>query len=145
MGDRKSTRLNSSHVSISYAVFCLIPRPPLSTAFPYTTLFRSQLSRGGGAQALWRGDSKEVYYVSPEGKIMSVELKPGAILQTSAPKILFESRLRPDPQLDQYGRSEEHTSELQSRFDLVCRLLLDPASTALYRLSLHDALPISAF
>ena len=46
--DRKSTRLNSSHHSISYAVFCLkkiflmIRRPPRSTLFPYTTLFRSQ-------------------------------------------------------------------------------------------------------
>src|SRR5207249_2835639 len=39
--DRKSTRLNSSHVSISYAVFCLARRPPRSTLFPYTTLFRS--------------------------------------------------------------------------------------------------------
>src|SRR5690349_12139584 len=39
-------------------------------------------------------------------------------------------------------RSEEHTSELQSRRDLVCRLLLDTATTALYTLSLHDALPI---
>ena len=45
--DRKSTRLNSSHHDISYAVFCLkkiflmIRRPPRSTLFPYTTLFRS--------------------------------------------------------------------------------------------------------
>src|SRR5438874_839089 len=39
--DRKSTRLNSSHVEISYAVFCLLPPPPTSTLFPYTTLFRS--------------------------------------------------------------------------------------------------------
>ena len=45
--DRKSTRLNSSHLVISYAVFCLkkiflmIRRPPRSTLFPYTTLFRS--------------------------------------------------------------------------------------------------------
>src|SRR5437867_3121436 len=38
--DRKSTRLNSSHRTISYAVFC--PRPPPSTLFPYTTLFRSE-------------------------------------------------------------------------------------------------------
>src|SRR3989338_1424114 len=49
--DRKSTRLNSSHSSISYAVFCLkkifyflmIRRPPRSSLFPYTTLFRSNL------------------------------------------------------------------------------------------------------
>src|SRR5438105_4960303 len=40
-------------------------------------------------------------------------------------------------------RSEEHTSELQSRVDLVCRLLLDTTSTEIYTLSLHDALPIS--
>ena len=46
--DRKSTRLNSSHQLISYAVFCLkkiflmIRRPPRSTLFPYTTLFRSR-------------------------------------------------------------------------------------------------------
>ena len=46
--DRKSTRLNSSHQIISYAVFCLkkiflmIRRPPRSTLFPYTTLFRSR-------------------------------------------------------------------------------------------------------
>src|SRR5690606_6611016 len=39
--DRKSTRLNSSHVKISYAVFCLIHRSPRSPLFPYTTLFRS--------------------------------------------------------------------------------------------------------
>src|SRR5699024_3407547 len=41
------------------------------------------------------------------------------------------------------GRSEEHTSELQSRFDLVCRLLPPPAPPAISPLSLHDALPIS--
>src|SRR5438034_667350 len=40
------------------------------------------------------------------------------------------------------GRSEEHTSELQSHSDLVCRLLLATAPTDFYTLSLHDALPI---
>src|SRR5688572_27622436 len=39
--DRKSTRLNSSHSQISYAVFCLCLRPPPPPSFPYTTLFRS--------------------------------------------------------------------------------------------------------
>src|SRR5690606_30648270 len=43
MRDRKSTRLNSSHVKISYAVFCLMRRPTRSTLFPYTTLFRSSV------------------------------------------------------------------------------------------------------
>src|SRR5437870_5375118 len=42
-------------------------------------------------------------------------------------------------------RSEEHTSELQSRGHLVCRLLLAPAPSELYTLHLHDALPILVF
>src|SRR5437879_5729368 len=41
------------------------------------------------------------------------------------------------------SRSEEHTSELQSPMYLVCRLLLATSSSAIYALSLHDALPIS--
>src|SRR5690242_9279563 len=42
-------------------------------------------------------------------------------------------------------RSEEHTSELQSHVNLVCRLLLDSSPTEIYTLSLHDALPICVF
>src|SRR3954453_80725 len=68
--DRKSTRLNSSHVRISYAVFffLMIRRPPRSTLFPYTTLFRSLLrstpftppvmrSRADGRLACTRGNT----------------------------------------------------------------------------------------
>src|SRR5688500_10453608 len=43
--DRKSTRLNSSHLVISYAVFCLPPLPSTPTLVPYTTLFRSLFAR----------------------------------------------------------------------------------------------------
>src|SRR5438034_1362234 len=46
--DRKSTRLNSSHTVISYAVFCLTPPAPPPTLFPYTTLFRSDRVHVGG-------------------------------------------------------------------------------------------------
>src|SRR3990167_6960461 len=51
--DRKSTRLNSSHSQISYSLFffLMIRRPPRSTLFPYTTLFRSFLSVDGPALA----------------------------------------------------------------------------------------------
>src|SRR5438034_371646 len=49
-----------------------------------------------------------------------------------------------EPGCDASERSEEHTSELQSHSDLVCRLLLDLTSAHLSTLSLHDALPISA-
>src|SRR5262245_10939901 len=48
--DRKSTRLNSSHLGISYAVFC---RPPLCTRCPYTTLFRSPWGGCGPASGCW--------------------------------------------------------------------------------------------
>src|SRR5438034_1633810 len=70
----------------------MIRRPPRSTLFPYTTLFRSLPRRIGG-----------------EG-ISAGELPPGVQVQ----------QLR-----RHYARSEEHTSELQSHSDLVCRLLLE--------------------
>src|SRR5437868_4290863 len=142
--DRKSTRLNSSHVSISYAVFCLRRRPPRSTLFPYTTLFRSLLladpvtaPHGGGVLIIDdSGDRKDGtrtahvgrQYLGRYGKTDS-----GVVTVTT---VWADERV--------YYRSEEHTSELQSRFDLVCRLLLAPAATEIYTLSLHDALPISA-
>src|SRR5699024_11991340 len=66
----------------------MIRRPPRSTLFPYTTLFRSVL------RASWRFTSFG-----------------GSVPHTVAP------------------RSEEHTSELQSRFDIVCRLLLEKKKT----------------
>src|SRR6266705_3116303 len=123
--------------------FLMIRRPPRSTLFPYTTLFRSRRGRPATAAA----------------------------------------RTRPRSGTTARSRSEEHTSELQSPYDLVCRLLLekkkkagagcparviverictawmspslqfrlmgrsvfffnDTATTEIYTLSLHDALPI---
>src|SRR5580765_5512188 len=93
----------------------MIRRPPRSTLFPYTTLFRS------------------------------VHLRATRDLDRPG-------RHRPHRRL--LHRSEEHTSELQSPVHLVCRLLLekknpsitsffnDTATTEIYTLSLHDALPI---
>src|SRR2546422_7937178 len=74
----------------------MIRRPPRSTLFPYTTLFRSP--RGGH-----RDDDNQ--HLRPS--------RPGSGLRFG------EGRLRAEP------RSEEHTSELQSRLHLVCRLLLE--------------------
>src|ERR1035438_7424492 len=54
VSDRKSTRLNSSHLGISYAVFC--PRPPTPTLFPYTTLFRSE-----SAESVLREAGQQLY------------------------------------------------------------------------------------
>src|SRR3712207_8767468 len=87
----------------------MIRRPPRSTLFPYTTLFRSQRRTGartahGDMDARHRGAK-----VVTEGA-RSRTTRPGS----------FSSR----------SRSEEHTSELQSRQYLVCRLLLEKNTTS---------------
>src|SRR5260221_9368169 len=90
----------------------MIRRPPRSTLFPYTTLFRSLAGRplqakGGVQLAL----------------VVVVELRQGRDgfrLLRQDPLGGDEAGSRPGP-----DRSEEHTSELQSHSDLVCRLLLE--------------------
>src|SRR3712207_6926893 len=83
----------------------MIRRPPRSTLFPYTTLFRS-LARGEAARDL-------VGEVDVAGRVDEVELVGLAVLR----RVVDADRLG--------LRSEEHTSELQSRQYLVCRLLLE--------------------
>src|SRR5438067_8256462 len=75
-------------------------RPPRSTLFPYTTLFRSRRGPDSmGTESMeWNRSSS----------------RPGTHFQCGSRK---------------WKRSEEHTSELQSRFDLVCRLLLEKKKT----------------
>src|SRR3712207_8651575 len=92
--------------------FLMIRRPPRSTLFPYTTLFRSR-SRGGG---LLGRDNLGLDRLAPEParEIMLV----GQGLAFGPP------RSGPQPG-ERRLRSEEHTSELQSRQYLVCRLLLE--------------------
>src|SRR3712207_8954022 len=84
----------------------MIRRPPRSTLFPYTTLFRSPRERLLDDWA-WRG-------VRP--------LDSGAVLEAIARHGTYRARGEAE---DDPARSEEHTSELQSRQYLVCRLLLE--------------------
>src|SRR5438067_6246393 len=84
----------------------MIPRPPRSTLFPYTTLFRSDRKAG---QARARGGSLQPL------------LHRRRAVRDRGRRAAATTRL-PRRAVD---RSEEHTSELQSRFDLVCRLLLE--------------------
>src|SRR5438552_389532 len=141
--DRKSTRLNSSHQIISYAVFCLIQRPPRSTLFPYTTLFRS-LTQGFFAELLER---ELLDRFDPNRSRLRTYLRvcvdSFVMNEDRAGRRQKRGGSIPHVALDFAARSEEHTSELQSPDHLVCRLLLDPATTQIYTLSLHDALPIS--
>src|SRR5690242_3376137 len=129
-------------MSISYAVFCLTRRPPTSPLFPYTTLFRSgcpspvspadrlRLS-AAGILACWVAFTAAglAFYKTTDGAAFSAAAD--AHLTVSGAHLAI-----------QIVRSEEHTSELQSHVNLVCRLLLDPPPTDISPLSLHDALPI---
>src|SRR3712207_8905902 len=92
----------------------MIRRPPRSTLFPYTTLFRSPLC---AARLLVRGDDRAVDQGVLEIRLIRHPLEeavedPG-----------------PHPAAEPLERSEEHTAELQSRQYLVCRLLLEKKKT----------------
>src|SRR2546422_5191833 len=82
----------------------MIRRPPRSTLFPYTTLFRSDEVR----------EAERASRMVPEGRDGGADPLQG--LGAECPLDLLEVSLL---------RSEEHTSELQSRLHLVCRLLLE--------------------
>src|SRR2546429_4062403 len=91
----------------------MIRRPPRSTLFPYTTLFRSHRGVLG--------------WIGREIRGIVAGLRPSCVEQSPSPWNRFQG---------DGDRSEEHTSELQSRLHLVCRLLLEkknkPRSWAVY-------------
>src|SRR2546430_3862825 len=95
----------------------MIRRPPRSTLFPYTTLFRSA----------------DVLVGLSVGGIVT-----GEMLQGMAPRPIVFALANPTPEIMPEERSEEHTSELQSQSNLVCRLLLEKKKS--YE-CLHDSWP----
>lgn len=72
--------------------------------FPDFALKR-QISNGGGVQPIWKPDGRELFYLSPEGTVMSVEVRPGEMPQPGVPRVLFETKLTPAPGLGQYAVS----------------------------------------
>src|SRR3712207_8036469 len=98
---------------IGVVFFLMIRRPPRSTLFPYTTLFRSVIDRDG---------SRDEESVALNDCVI-VSKKPLDILQLT---VYINDQFLYTYHCD--GRSEEHTSELQSRQYLVCRLLLEKKS-----------------
>src|SRR5207249_9535581 len=105
--------LGSASLRRVYIISAIIPPPPRSTLFPYTTLFRSRnvpgvrLGRLAVAKEYQRQGIGKTLLIAAMRKFMD-------IFETAGGIGLFVD-----------ARSEEHTSELQSRFDLVCRLLLE--------------------
>jgi DNA-binding winged helix-turn-helix (wHTH) protein/Tol biopolymer transport system component len=63
---------------------------------------RRRVSNDGGCQALWRKDGKELFYLTLDGKLKVVDVKPGARLETGSPKVLFQALFRVDPRARQY-------------------------------------------
>ncbi|HXG71161.1 MAG TPA: hypothetical protein VNJ04_11210 [Gemmatimonadaceae bacterium] len=57
--------------------------------------FRRQISTSGGSQPRWRGDGRELFYVSADRKMMSVDVQPGAALEPGTPRALFQTRILP--------------------------------------------------
>lgn len=64
---------------------------------------RVTVSSSGGVQAKWRGDGRELFYLTPEGTMMAVDVRPAARLDLGTPRPLFTTRLRPNSSLDQYA------------------------------------------
>src|SRR2546425_1714095 len=91
----------------------MIRRPPRSTLFPYTTLFRSASSRSPPAVPTHRL-SRTVTRLSTGWLTLPTRITLSPLVTTESPRIV---------------RSEEHTSELQSLAYLVCRLLLEKKKT----------------
>src|SRR5207249_8281415 len=106
-----------THTAPSLYIFCflIILCPPRSTLFPYTTLFRS-LTYG----TLLGGLLSERWLGRPE---------PGRGDLNTASLGKYKQMIDAWGGWSLFQRSEEHTSELQSRFDLVCRLLLEKKNT----------------
>src|SRR3712207_7519371 len=114
-------------MSVSYVVsaslsllffFLMIRRPPRSTLFPYTTLFRSVGAADDEAADAGRGP-----FALPATGVIAAQDGP------------LDDRLDLAIQGERHRRSEEHTSELQSRQYLVCRLLLEKKNHCLYHSS----------
>src|SRR3712207_8377074 len=95
----------------------MIRRPPRSTLFPYTTLFRSRAVGDGGFAPRTVSE-----------RIVALETQKREIAEARLPvqQYLAQTKID-DAKVKEYydARSEEHTSELQSRQYLVCRLLLE--------------------
>src|SRR2546430_13502941 len=100
----------------------MLRRPPRSPLFPYTTLFRSDGSRAERQRAAARVDHRSPTEALPAAVSFGRGARRGA--ERTGDRARFADGL-----LHARARSEEHTSELQSQSNLVCRLLLEKKKT----------------
>src|SRR5256714_7597120 len=101
----------------------MIRRPPRSTLFPYTTLFRSLHERLPSERYIYLGDTARVPYGTKSlSTVERYAIENARFLEARGVKLLVVA-----------CRSEEHTSELQSLAYLVCRLLLEKKKKEIIR------------
>src|SRR3712207_7310859 len=102
----------------------MIPRPPISTLFPYTTLFRSVPAVGHPTFELSDTEIEVGIGIHGEPGRQRMPMQPArAVAELMLDPVLSDLDFSGDDGVILF-RSEEHTSELQSRQYLVCRLLL---------------------
>src|SRR3712207_3233737 len=132
--DRKSTRLNSSHANISYAVFCLKKKSIITYTLPLFFFFNDTATTE--IYTLSLHDALPISYGTPYTLDSPMLQAAVAVLgvghPTGYPTYMMLTHLFTLPpvgdvayRVNLASRSEEHTSELQSRQYLVCRLLLE--------------------
>src|SRR3712207_7119060 len=102
----------------------MIRRPPKSTLFPYTTLFRSRDDQVPVVRRI-EGPAEDA---DPHPPSAGGAVPRGSLLRPG----LGALRVFPEQPGARFGRSEEHTSELQSRQYLVCRLLLEKKNYTIF-------------
>src|SRR5256884_6917609 len=115
--------IHMSYLCFLFFFFLMIRRPPSSTLFPYTTLFRSlAIAPGRVSFPAGSGDARR----QKERQRLEEDL---AKMEAKLANPDFQAKAPPEEPWPG-SRSEEHTSELQSRLHLVCRLLLEKKKTA---------------
>src|SRR5690606_41915353 len=103
--------------------YCVIRCPSTATALPYTTLFRS-VCRDCGTEEVWPAERQKWWYEVAKGNIFTDAVFCRRCREAKKAQ-KAEARRRSEAGLARKRRSEEHTSELQSRENIVCRLLLE--------------------
>src|SRR5688500_11635295 len=150
VADRKSTRLNSSHLVISYAVFCF-PSTPCSHPLPlHDALPISAASSRSAPRSTRPRPAPPTVTASSSSPFRSCA-RSRARAASRSPSSSAHERGAPRPPAARDGRrSEEHTSELQSPCNLVCRLLLSfypllpPSSPTRRSSDLRRVIPLGA-
>src|SRR5690606_42094720 len=104
--------------------FCHLPPPPLSTLFPYTTLFRSDDIKFLVSSVRQRSVRYRYKQKQPAPAGIGDASEPHDVKRDTVCRVCIVRVVRSLAEL-LFDRSEEHTSELQSRENLVCRLLLE--------------------